>query len=72
MSKRKPEVGDVWKRNETLYYVYEIRKNPIFTLVHYLSESYFDSEDLEIFVRHYEYVGKSKVKFNDLFEVRND
>lgn len=67
-SKKMPEIGDVWKLANDIYYI----------VLYYNKYSVIAlrSDELSIYrllpCQLGEYVGKSKVNINDLFEVKND
>ena len=85
MSKDKPEVGDVWKNKKygNILYITAITNtyidfigfdkhdkfNPYFTNTF---NKLHDYDRFEKFTEVNEYLGKSKVNINDLFEVNNE
>lgn len=69
MSADKPEVGDVWYFGGFLYYVRSLDKYGVTSICDMEDsvETYY--EGIEDFVNRSTYVGKSKVRIEDLFEV---
>lgn len=67
-----PEVGDVWEFGGFLYHVRSIDKNGVASICDEgdFIEGYYDS--IEDFVNRSIYIGKSKAKTSDLFEVQDD
>lgn len=68
MSRKEPEAGDVWKLANDIYYnVLYYNKYSVIAL---------RSDELSVYrllpCQLGEYVGKSKVNINDLFEVKSD
>lgn len=68
MNKEIPEIGDVWKLAHNIYYlVLGYKEYSVIAL---------RSDELSIYrllpCQLGEYVGKSKVNINDLFEVKSD
>lgn len=68
MSKEMPEIGDVWKLAHNIYYlVLYYNKYSVIAL---------RSDELSVYrllpCQLGEYVGKSKAKIEDLFEVKDD
>lgn len=85
MSKDKPEVGDVWKHNGNgnLLHIIEIGRNYIdfigFDKYDKFSPYYKNSfsnigkdERYNKFTEFHTYIGKSKVKIEDLFKTENE
>lgn len=84
---KKPEVGDIWKnrRFQTLLHLIEAQDGYIRfvgkkveqwgnrTLIEYFENSFsMNDERLIHFTEDYEFIGKSKAKISDLFEVQDD
>lgn len=80
MSKDTPEVGDIWKDNNTKkpIYVFGIYKT---SWGEYVCWCYYWEKELELisenvgkklFLQNYTYLGKSKVNINDLFKTENE
>ena len=70
MSKDTPEVGDVWinKTGTKSYYIVKLTNFYVQCIINGggVVNKYYD------LFRNYEYIGKSKVNINDLFEVQDD
>lgn len=68
MSKETPEIGDVWKLANDIYYI----------VLYYNKYSVIAlrSDELSVYrllpCQLGEYIGKSKAKLSDLFEVKDD
>ena len=73
MSKEKPEVGDVWGIDELVARVLFVSENS----VRYLTPNFVGSHPMIVtrekwwFVRVFNYLGKSKVSIEELFDVKD-
>ncbi len=87
MSRETPEAGDIWKnrRFQTLLHLIEAQDRYIRfvgkkveqwgdrTLIEYFENSFSMNDERVIhFTEDYEFIGKSKAKISDLFEVQDD
>lgn len=73
MSKEKPEVGDVWKYQDKLYYVEAI--TDIVVEVWCKFSNYIMRKHnwiISSFIHCFNYLGKSKVNIKELFDVAED
>ena len=73
MSKEKPEVGDVWvNKKGTKYYIFNVFEDKLvrgFSVDTGRMQSFcLLSED---FIQMYKYLGKSKVRIKELFDVKD-
>ena len=71
MSKDKPEVGDVWIDTETdrMHYITLVENDIIyFAMIYEYSGIQVFWENLDTFCEDCKYLGKSKVKIEDLFK----
>ena len=73
MSKEKPEVGDVWREKclEIEHLFLEIEKGGVYVLTRYSDNTkdvgFIDREDY----KNLKYIGKSKMKIEELFDVED-
>ncbi len=73
MSKDKPEVGDVWKSKELNFKVHIISIFGNMPFVLYINEdNERDYFPLETFLEAFDYIGKAKAIFEDLFKTENE
>lgn len=67
-----PEVGDVWVRGK---YKYHIRDVECFKegFVFYINDNLIiNYQPLDVFLKNWQYLGKSKADIDQLFEVQDD
>ena len=77
MSKEKPEVGDVWQYKYGLDKVYILATNLIgerTRTLNFIDKGYVQQREYltKGFVDDFRYLGKSKVKIEDLFKTENE
>lgn len=71
---KKPEVGDVWEKNDKGRKIYIYRVNDWCVDIIYLKFDELITSQIftERLQEDYVYIGKSNVNINDLFEVQNE
>lgn len=71
MSAEKPEVGDVWQRKLLFErtHIVQVSKNAVRCQIGKIK---FKTIPKEFFLDAYKYLGKSKARIKDLFEVENN
>lgn len=74
MSKDIPEVGDVWVRDYCQCHITRVQKsNDKIVAIHILNINMVKTfYSLDYFLENFKYLGKSKVKIEDLFKTENE
>ena len=73
MSKDKPEVGDVWRSSSHTFYIVRITKSGFVHCVEIDGQGFHTGRvELDFIKTYCKYIGKSKVKIEDLFKTENE